>query len=86
MVEVCDEYDLRMETLQLAVNYLDRVLSGVTISRSMLQLVGITCLFLAAKYEEIHPPSLQDMIFITDNAYSKKQVPQERIFYYYYLL
>ena len=56
MVEVAEEYRLVPETLYLAVNYIDRFLAHVPVNRSKLQLVGVTCMLIASKYEEIHPP------------------------------
>ena len=36
-----------------------------------LQLVGVTGMFVAAKFEEIDPPRATDFVYITDNTYSK---------------
>lgn len=41
------------------------------IEKSRLQLVGITALFIASKYEEVYPPDIGDYVYITDNTYSK---------------
>lgn len=50
LIEVCEVYKLHRETYYLAVDYLDRFLSSnVQISKTRLQLIGITCLFIAAK-------------------------------------
>ena len=38
-----------LETLYLAVNIIDRLLSALVVSFAKLQLVGITCMFLAPK-------------------------------------
>lgn len=46
------------DTLFLAVSYLDRYLSLIPVTRTRLQLVGVTCLLLAAKYEEIYAPQV----------------------------
>ena len=46
------------ETLFLAVSFLDRYLSTETTTRNTLQLLGITCILVAAKYEEIYAPSV----------------------------
>ena len=48
LVEVNDEYKLNSETLHLAVNYIDRFLSVMTVVRAKLQLVGTTALFIAS--------------------------------------
>ena len=42
--------------------------------RSRLQLVGVTCLLLAAKYEEIYAPNIEEFCYITDNTYSRGDV------------
>lgn len=69
LVEVAEEYRLEAETLYLAVNYIDRFLSQVPVNRSKLQLVGVTCMLVAAKYEEIHPPAVDEFVYISDNTY-----------------
>jgi cyclin A len=74
LVEVAEEYRLTRETLFIAVGYIDRFLSEMAVQRGKLQLVGVTCMLLAAKYEEIHPPSMEDFVYITDNTYSRDQV------------
>lgn len=72
--EVASEYHLKRETLHLSINYLDRFLSRTRVSRDRLQLVGVTCILIASKYCEISPPSADDFVFITDSAYSKREV------------
>ena len=74
LVEVCEEYKLKSETLYLAVNYIDRFLSLMSVQRSKLQLVGTACMLVAAKYEEIYPPEVNEFVYITDDTYTKKQV------------
>jgi len=71
---VGEEYNLNAETLYLAVNYVDRFLSFMSVQRSKLQLVGTACMFIAAKYEEIYPPDVGEFVYITDDTYNKKQV------------
>lgn len=44
------------------------------VTKSRLQLVGVTALLIASKYEEIYPPELKDFVFITDKAYTKDDV------------
>lgn len=46
------------------------------VTKSRLQLVGVTSLLIASKYEEIYPPELKDFVFITDKAYTKDDVLQ----------
>jgi len=53
---------------------LDRYLQMKQVRRSKLQLVGVACMSIAAKYEEIYPPELRDFVHITDRAYSKAEI------------
>lgn len=48
LVEVGEEYKLSSETVFLAANYLDRFLSGMSVLRGKLQLVGTAAILLAA--------------------------------------
>lgn len=74
LVEVAEEYKLHRETLFLAVNYIDRFLSKISVLRGKLQLVGAASMFLASKYEEIYPPDVAEFAYITDDTYTKQQV------------
>lgn len=67
-------YRFRIHTVYAAVNYLDRFLSKIAIERKVLQLTGVTCLMLAAKYEEINPPSVEEFAYITDSTYSRDTI------------
>ena len=42
--------------------------------RADLQLVGVTAMLLASKYEEMYAPEVADFVYITDNAYSKEKI------------
>ncbi|CAN1176078.1 CYCA1-1 [Linum perenne] len=74
LVEVAEEYELVPDTLYLAVNYIDRYLSGNVINRKRLQLLGVACMMIAAKYEEICAPHAGQFCFITDNTYFKDEL------------
>ncbi|XP_033830051.1 cyclin-A2 [Periophthalmus magnuspinnatus] len=74
LVEVGEEYKLQNETLYLAVNYIDRFLSSMSVLRGKLQLVGTAAMLLASKFEEIYPPEVAEFVYITDDTYTRKQV------------
>ncbi|KAL4334648.1 hypothetical protein GQ457_07G022820 [Hibiscus cannabinus] len=74
LVEVAEEYRLVPDTLHLTVNYIDRYLSGNTMNRQRLQLLGVACMMIAAKYEEICAPQVEEFCYITDNTYFKEEV------------
>ncbi|CAN7089735.1 unnamed protein product [Brassica rapa subsp. narinosa] len=74
LVEVSEEYKLASDTLYLAVNLIDRFLSNNYIEKRRLQLLGVTCMLIASKYEEICAPRLEEFCFITDNTYTRLEV------------
>nr|BAE06271.1 cyclin A [Scutellaria baicalensis] len=74
LVEVAEEYRLVPDTLYLTVNYIDRYLSGNVMDRQRLQLLGIACMMIASKYEEICAPQVEEFCYITDNTYFKDEV------------
>ncbi|KAK6916368.1 Cyclin, C-terminal domain [Dillenia turbinata] len=74
LVEVAGEYRLTSDTLYLAVSFIDRFLSSHAISRGRLQLLGVSCMLVAAKYEETCTPHVEDFCYITDNTYTKDEV------------
>ncbi|KAG6478074.1 cyclin-A3-1-like isoform X2 [Zingiber officinale] len=74
LVEVAEEYKLVSDTIYLTVAYIDRFLSFNPINRHRLQLLGVSSMLIASKYEEITPPSVEDFCYITDNTYTKQEV------------
>lgn len=69
LMEVCDVYKLRRVTYYLAIDYVDRYLSRIEeLPKHQLQLLGITCLFIASKVEEVYPPKLSELAYVTDGA------------------
>lgn len=50
------------------------ILQTHSVSRKRLQLVGVTALLLASKYEEMFSPDVADFVYITDNAYTGAEV------------
>eukprot|EP00884_Botryococcus_braunii_P007400 jgi/Botrbrau1/16661/Bobra.0068s0077.1 len=76
LVDVGLEYKIHSETLFLTVAYIDRFLSVQLCPRSKLQLLGVTCMLLAAKHEEIYAPLVADFCHVTDNTYTREEVLQ----------
>lgn len=50
--------------------------------RNKLQLVGVTAMYIASKFEEIFPPELSDFAYITDDTYTKSQVTKYKLKHY----
>lgn len=76
LAEVHYKFKLLPETLFLAVNLIDRFLSLRAVSMAKLQLVGVTALFIAAKYEEVIAPSVQNFIYMSDGGFKDKEILQ----------
>jgi len=52
----------------------DRFLSKVNINRKKLQLVGCTSLLIASKYHEIYPLLTDNLVRVSDNAFTKEDI------------
>ncbi|KAI7993076.1 hypothetical protein LOK49_LG12G00267 [Camellia lanceoleosa] len=74
LVEVHQKFELRDVTLFLTVNITDRFLAQQGVARKKLQLVGLVAMLLACKYEEVLVPVVDDLLFISDKAYTRKEV------------
>ncbi|XP_029495069.1 G2/mitotic-specific cyclin-B2-like [Oncorhynchus nerka] len=74
LIQVHSRFQLLQETLYLTVAILDRFLQVQTIGRKKLQLVGVTAMLLASKYEEMYSPEIGDFVYITDNAFTKAHI------------
>lgn len=76
LVDVHRKFKLRQETLFMAINMADRYLQATTesVSKCRYQLFGITCLFIAAKYEEIYPPALGEFVYVCADSFSEKMI------------
>lgn len=74
LVRIHDHCNLLPETLFLTCNYIDRFLSLKTVVQAKLQLVGIVALYVAAKYEEITCPSVQEIAYMVENEYTVEEI------------
>jgi len=81
LVEVHQQFSMLQETLFLTVAILDRYLqrAATAVNRKSLQLVGVTAMFVASKYEEMYAPEIGDFVYITDGAYTQAQIRQQEI-------
>ncbi|OQV15090.1 putative G1/S-specific cyclin-E1 [Hypsibius exemplaris] len=84
MMEVSKAYCLRRRTFHMALDYVDRFLTLTeNLPKSLLQLVGVASLSLAAKIEEIFPPELKEMAYVTAEAHSTKEIKDmEKLIFY----
>ncbi|KAK4239467.1 cyclin-like protein [Achaetomium macrosporum] len=74
LVEVHTRFHLLPETLFLAVNIVDRFLSEKVVQLERLQLVGITAMFIASKYEEVLSPHIANFRHIADDGFTEAEI------------
>jgi len=68
---------LRQETLYLSINLFDRYIQKIFSENKIsedLNIIALTCLFIASKYEEIYPPYLKEFLESYKNKYNKEEI------------
>ncbi|GAA6233273.1 G1/S-specific cyclin-E2-like [Lates japonicus] len=77
LIEVSEAYTLHRQTFYLAQDYFDRfMLTQNNTEKGVLQLIGITCLFIASKMEEACPPKLSQMAYVTAGTCYEDEILQ----------
>jgi len=79
LIQVHLKFHLLQETLYLCVQIIDAYLQVQDVPKMQLQLVGVTAMFLASKYEEMYVPAIDDFVYMTDNTYTKSEIRQMEI-------
>ncbi|MCL7043724.1 hypothetical protein MKW94_023305 [Papaver nudicaule] len=74
LIEVHNHFELTPETLYLTINIVDRYFAMSQVVRREMQLVGISAMLIASKYEEIWAPEVNDFVYISDMAYTREQI------------
>lgn len=79
LIDVSVHFEVKDETLHLAVSYIDRTLSKIKVDRSKLQLVGVTCMKIADVFNErskeyYRQENSIEYAYITADEYSPAQV------------
>lgn len=74
ILHVHARFNLLSESLFLTVNLIDRFLGMRLTSLPKLQLVGLACFFIAAKFEETCAPSVTEIVTLCDHQYSVEEV------------
>jgi cyclin-A len=74
LVEVGEEYELDSQTFHKTVNLVDRCLATFKINRKQFQLLGCACMMIAAKFEEVYGPNVDEFVYISDQTYTSEEV------------
>nr|AFJ24775.1 cyclin B-2 [Schmidtea mediterranea] len=74
LVDAHSQFSLCAETLYLAISLSDRFIKAqkATLVSNDLIVIGIVCLFIAAKVEEVWPPSLNDIVATLTQDYTEE--------------
>lgn len=74
MLEVTEEEKCSPEVFSLAVNYMDRVLSSVSIAKHQFQLLASVCIFLASKFKESSPLTAEKLVICSDFSFNTDEI------------
>lgn len=75
LIELTDVVCQNPITLYLSVSIFDRYCARVSVEKKNLQLVAVTALFIACKYEEVYSvPSIAMLTYSTDYSYTKSDL------------
>ena len=75
IIQTSYNFNLLPESLFLTVNIIDRYFAkNHKIKNSEVQLVGVSAMLVATKYEEIYPPLLKDFVYISENNCSAEDI------------
>jgi len=85
MISCHEKVNLSDDTLYFSIFLTDRFLTGRSISPNKLQLVGITALFIASKYEEVVCPDLNSFIILAERNYSEAEITKAEKYMLYSL-
>lgn len=76
LLDLCQKWKMKLRTFVITITFTDAVLMRCTVTKEIFQLVGLACLFITGKFEEIYPPSLEEYLESCNNAYSREQLLQ----------
>jgi hypothetical protein len=74
LFDVHSNFKLKEHSLFLTIEIIDTYLSREYINSSNLQLLGITSLYIACKFQEVFVPELACFVMVTADTYSKEEI------------
>lgn len=58
----------------MTYSLIDRFCSKKIVGKNDYQLLGVVCLFIASKFEEIYYPKMKQLIMICNKAFTREQI------------
>jgi len=74
LVDVHMKWRLHPNTLYLTIHLIDRYLQKTQVPKNKLQLVGVACMSIAAKFAETGAPPMIELSWVTDHAYQPEEI------------
>ena len=74
IISLQNKFFHKSNTLFLTINLIDRYISKKPIHRTKFQLLGVTSLFIAYKYEEIYMKNINEFVDLTARAFDKTEI------------
>ena len=74
IISIQNKFFMKKNTLFLTINLIDRYLSKKSIHRTKFQLLGVSSLFIACKYEEIYMKNINQFVELTARAFDKNEI------------
>lgn len=72
ILQVHQEYKMSSDTLYESITYLNTILSKTPVRQDQLQLVSVTCIWMASKVEERTVPKLEELSYICRYQYKEE--------------
>ena len=79
IMEVSSQLHFKRKTYYTCLNLIELYFSKCIVNTNQIQLVGITCLFISAKNEEITIPKLPYFTQVCDNLYTNNDIRNQEI-------
>jgi len=80
MLEVCEDQQSQPQVFFLAVSYLDRFLSSLSITKTQFQLLASVCILLASKFSQVVPITTEQLVIYTDNSVTVDELKEWELF------
>ena len=77
LIKLHKGFKLRVETLFVCIGIVDQYTARADVRKCEYQLVGLTALFIASKYEEIEIPTIKMFTQVTDKLFGKEDIIRE---------
>mmetsp|Transcript_108395 Transcript_108395/g.171013 ORF Transcript_108395/g.171013 Transcript_108395/m.171013 type:complete len:405 (+) Transcript_108395:60-1274(+) len=74
LVDIHNRFQLTWRTLFLSIRFCDRYLARISVTESELQLIGLTSMLVAWKFEEVEPPDVQALLECVNRNYTREAI------------